>query len=53
MRKIVIRSYDTDEIVKEFDVTGRTEREIDKLDRGLNINLSSDFYTQIIEGEEK
>ena len=35
----------TDEVVKEFDVSDKTERQIEKLEAGLLINLNHDeFY---------
>jgi len=51
---IEIREFGTDEVVKSFDVTGKTKRIIDKLDYGLNINLNQeDFYTIIKETKGK
>jgi len=42
-----IIDYNTTKCVKRFDVTGQTERQIDKLDRGVNINLNHEqYYTQ-------
>lgn len=34
----------TGEAVREFDVTGRTERQIDKLIDGISINLDHENY---------
>lgn len=41
-------SYGTGEVVERFDVTGQTERQIDKLDNGVNANLNhEEYYTTV------
>ena len=43
---IEIKEYSTDQVTARVDVTGKTERQIDKTERGMNINLNHDkFYT--------
>jgi hypothetical protein len=43
---ICVVRYSNGEIVKKVDVTGKGERMVDKVDRGMNINLNHDeFYT--------
>lgn len=49
-RVIQVISFSNREVVHELDVTGKTDRQIDKIDRGLNINLNhSEYYTLIVE----
>lgn len=43
-RYIKVISYETKEVVEKIDVTGRSEREIERCERGLNINLNHDKY---------
>ena len=48
--EIQIIEFEGDKVVKTIDVTGKTERTIDKIDDGININLNhSDYYTRIVE----
>ena len=45
--RIEIVSYKTGKSVKTFDVSDKSERQIDKIDSGININLNHDkFYTR-------
>ena len=45
----VIR-YKDKEVVKSLDVTGKTERQQDQVDRGLNMNLNHDeYFTRFLE----
>jgi len=45
--KVVIKSYETDEIVKEINCS--SERQAEKVDDGININLDHEkYYTEII-----
>lgn len=47
--KIEIVEYSTEAVVESVDVSGKNERQIDKIDRGININLDHDkFYTRIL-----
>ena len=39
-----IKEYKTDKVVKRIDVTGKTDRMIDKIDSGMNINLNHEKY---------
>lgn len=43
-RYIRVIEYKSDKVVKSIDVTGKSERQIDKIDRGLNINLNHEEY---------
>lgn len=49
---IEIRKYSettTPEVVKRIDVSDKTDRSIDKIDSGININLNHDeYYTRIL-----
>ena len=46
---IAVISYDTEEVVKKIDVTGKSESQIDRIENGLNINLNHNkFYTMLI-----
>lgn len=50
---LVVKSFETDEIVEKIDVTGQSERSIDRTDRGLNINLNhEEYYTAVINEEQ-
>jgi hypothetical protein len=50
---ICVIRYSNGEIVKKVDVTGMAERMVDKVDRGMNINLNHDeFYTTEMNDEE-
>lgn len=55
MKKYIeIVSYETGEAVKRVEVTGKTENSIDKVERGININLNHEqFYTREAEEKEK
>jgi hypothetical protein len=44
---VEILRFDTDEVVHRVDVTGRSDRTIERVERGMNINLNRDeFYTE-------
>ena len=50
---IQVISYKDQEAVKVLDVTGKSDRQIDLIDRGLNRNLNHhDFYTLIVDSEK-
>jgi len=52
-RELRIVAYDDCKTVKRFDVTGQSERQIDKLDRGVNINLNHEqFFTVVCDKAE-
>ena len=45
---ICIIEYETGKTVKEIDVTGKTDRQVEKVDDGLQINLNHErFYTRL------
>ena len=47
--KIQIIEFKGDKIVKTIDVTGKTERTVDKIEDGININLNhSEYYTKVV-----
>lgn len=49
MFKVLIKSYINDEVIEEFK-SYATEREAERLERGVNINLNHDeYYTEIVE----
>lgn len=51
---IEVIEFKTKQVVKRVDVTGQTERQIDKVDDGLNINLNhEEYYTRVQEYETK
>lgn len=51
---IEIRKIDTDEVVKRVDVTDRSERSIERVEDGMNINLNhAEYYTEIKEYESE
>lgn len=46
-RYIEVVSYETGEVIHRVDVTGRSERQIDQIDRGMQHNLDhTRFYTR-------
>lgn len=45
MSKIVIHSRATDEVVHEIDTTGRSERELDRIERGLAMQFDFERYS--------
>ena len=45
--KILIKTY-KDEIIKEIDCEGKSRRQVEKIDDGLNINLNHEEYYTII-----
>lgn len=53
MKKYIeIRRHDNDEVIHRVDVTGRSDRSIERVDDGMNINLNhSEYYTNIAEYE--
>lgn len=45
---IKVIEFETGECVHEIDVTGKTERQIEQVERGLNLNLNHNkFYTEV------
>jgi hypothetical protein len=44
IRSLDIVEIDTGRVVKSFDVTGRSEREIQKIERGMLINLNREDF---------
>ena len=47
-RYIEIIHYDTGEVFNKIEVTGKSDRVIEKIDDGINRNLNHDrFYTRI------
>ncbi len=49
---IDIIDFETDEVVMRINVTGKSDRTIDKIDDGLNINLNHDKFYTIVENSE-
>ncbi len=49
-----VKSYENGEVVKRLDVSCESDRSIDRIERGLNINLNHEkFYTFSYESEYK
>jgi len=49
-----IKSYEDGKVVKRLDVTGKSDRIIDQVERGMNINLNQKaFYTFSYDSEYK
>lgn len=49
-----VKSYDNGEVVKRIDVSNESDRSIDRIERGMNINLNhKDFYTFSYASENK
>lgn len=44
MRKYIEILTWSDEVVKRMDVTGKSDRAIDRIEDGMNINLNHDEY---------
>lgn len=42
--KIQIVSTERHEVIKSIDVTGKSKRQIEKIEDGMNINLDHDHY---------
>lgn len=49
---IEIKKYDDEKVVKRLDVTDKSDRDIDRIEKGMNINLNHDkYYTFSYESE--
>lgn len=52
-KTIIIRSIEDDSEAKRFDVTGKSDRAIERMENGMNINLDhARFYTTIEESPD-
>lgn len=50
--KIEIVEYATDKVVKTIDCHDKSERQVEKVDDGVNINLDHDrFYTRMVKNK--
>jgi hypothetical protein len=50
MKFLQIINIETAQCVKELEVTGKTDREIERIERGILINMNTDlFFTDIVE----
>lgn len=45
MAALVIRSIDTGEEVRRVDVTGKSDRQIERIERGILTQMDTDKYT--------
>lgn len=45
---IEIKEFKTKKVVKRIDVSGETDKVIDRLNNGMNINLNTEEYYTII-----
>lgn len=49
-----IIQYNSGNVIKRMDLSGKTDNEIDKIDSGLNINLNhNEYYTLVFGSESK
>lgn len=49
-----IRRIEDDEAVKRLDLTGRSDRDVERIERGANINLDHKrYYTEVVESENE
>lgn len=50
---IEIKSYKGDEIALRIDITGKSERDIEKAEEAMGMNLNhNEFYIEIIESDK-
>lgn len=51
---IEIKSYGNGEVIKRLDVSDKTDRSVDVIDSGMNMNLNHDkYYTFCLDSEKK
>lgn len=50
--QIEVRKYDGDEVVHSIDVAGKSERQIERIEDGMNINLNHEEFYTIVTGDE-
>jgi hypothetical protein len=50
---ICIISYENGEIIDKIEVTGKGERSIDRVDRGINININHEKYYTVEMNEQE
>ena len=51
---IEVKTYESEECVKRIDVTGKSERSIDRIESGMNRNMNhKDYYTVQVETEKE
>ena len=49
-----VRERTTDKVVNRIDVSNESERSIDRIERGMNINMNhADYYTEVNESNTK
>lgn len=49
-----IRRLDNDVAIKRIDLTGKSDRDIERIERGANINLDHrHYYTEVVESEKE
>jgi hypothetical protein len=54
MKYIEIKEYDSENVVKRLDVSGKTDRSVERIESGMNRNLNHEqFYTNTRESEVK
>lgn len=52
MRKFLqIVEIASGKVEREFDLTGKSERECEKIETGLLRNMSDEFFTRVVEKE--
>ena len=51
---IEIKTFDSGEVIKRLDITGKNDSLADKIESGMNINLNHDkYYTFSFDSEKK
>ena len=51
---IQVVSFETEEVIHQIEITGKTHTQIERIDNGLNINLNHEkFYTREVEVESE
>jgi len=51
---VEVKTTSDDSVIKRFDVTDKTQREIERIDDGININLNhSEYFTIITNSKTK
>lgn len=49
---IEVKSYATQVVEHRIDVSGKTTKRVEAIERGLNINLDTDYYTTVTSYDE-
>lgn len=52
MKFLIVIHSKTKKVVKTVDITGKSDRQVDKLDCGLSRNMSLEYRTQVVTKEQ-